>query len=58
MKTPHVIRAANGRELGTVVARGDGFRFIPFVTGRKPSTKTHATPEEAIPSWVSREEQK
>lgn len=38
--------------LGTVSKGCDGYRFIPNVSGRKPSRKAHPTMEACLPRWV------
>lgn len=38
--------------LGTVTWVGNGYRFIPNVSGRKPSRKTFGSIAAALPRWV------
>jgi hypothetical protein len=47
-------RLANGPvvRLGTVRWVGDGYRFTPNVSGRKPSRKVHPTLADSLPRWV------
>lgn len=38
--------------LGTVRWVGDGYRFNPNVSGRKPSRKSFGTIADCLPRWV------
>ena len=38
--------------LGTAAKNAAGWRFIPTVCGRRPSSKAHDTWEECLPRWV------
>lgn len=38
--------------IGTVAWVGNGYRFTPNVSGRKPSRKVHPTLDACLPRWV------
>ena len=41
-----------GPYLGAASFNGSGWRFLPAVSGHKPSRKLHPTWEACIPRWV------
>jgi len=38
--------------VGTAHCQQDGWRFMPRVSGRKPSTKRHETAVDSVPAWA------
>ncbi|MCP2080116.1 UNVERIFIED_ORG: hypothetical protein J2W74_001302 [Methylorubrum zatmanii] len=38
--------------LGTIRRDAEGYRFIPNVSGRKPSRRSHGSLTECLPRWV------